>query len=54
MEKIDKPAVGGIPPQNSNTISRMAYLSNREIAAKKKSLATVRSQEGQVFERLSK
>ena len=57
MDRTEKPAVGGIPPQKSVTNSRMAYLSNREVGPpkqKKQTLASVRSQEGQVFERLPK
>ena len=57
MDKTtETPAVGGIPPQRSVTNSRMAYLSHKDNAPKQKktTLNSVRSQEGQVFERLAK
>ena len=57
MDKTtETPAVGGIPPQRSVTNSRMAYLSHKDNRPKSKiaTLTSVRSQEGQVFERLAK
>ena len=66
-KKAEKPAVGGVPPQEFLTNSRMTYLSNTESGLSKsmqggkrnlaKSVSTqkmVKSAEGEVFERLAK
>lgn len=62
-KRTEKPAVGGVPPQEVLTNSRLTYLTNRDAAQKHSNrtagsnnavLRSAKSAEGQVFERLAK